>query len=667
MFSDATTVPPGLFTRTIRAFAPALSAMARMVSSRAGSSTMVPSMVMRAICSPTGPSPSAGRETMMAAVIAMIASIRHKERRRRKRRRSRIMSAVAVKASLLIALALFQRRAQDVAKRCAGIGGAILLDGFLLLGDLQGLDREPEATLRPVDLSDARIDPVTDREPIRTLVLTVAAEIRAADEGLHPLVLDLDPAILDLGDGDRDHRTAADALGRIGELVAFELLDAKRDALLFGVDIQHHRLDHVALAVVLNGILARAVPVEIAEVHHPVDIAFQPDEEAEFGDVLHLALDLGARGVRLGEAVPRIALGLLQPERHAALLRIDIQDHHVDFLAGRDDLARVDVLLGPGHLGDVNQPLDPRLELDESTVIGDVRHAAREDGADRVLDADRLPRIRLELLDAEADALGLLVDADDLHVQRLADRDDLGRMIDAAPCHVGDMEQAVDTAKIHESTVIGDVLDDALDHIAFLQARDDLGALLGTALLEDRAARDDDVAAAAVHLQDLEGLWHAHQRADIADRADIDLAARQERHGAAKIDREATLDAAKDRAFDTIAVIIGLFKPIPGLFAARLVAADHGLAARILDALEEDLDLVADADLGRLAGAGEFLQIDAAFHLEADIDDGLAVLDGDDRALDDTALFGRIMLEALCKKGFEIFHCCRSCSWHSLS
>ncbi len=78
-------------------------------------------------------------------------------------------------------------------------------------------------------------------------------------------------------------------------------------------------------------------------------------------------------------------------------------------------------------------------------------------------------------------------------------------------------------------------------------------ALLGAGLFEDGAARDDDIAAAAVHLEDLEGLRQVHQRPDVADRADVDLAARQEGHGAAEVDGEAALHAAEDHALDAVA------------------------------------------------------------------------------------------------------------------
>ena len=40
---------------------------------------------------------------------------------------------------------------------------------------------------------------------------------------------------------------------------------------------------------------------------------------------------------------------------------------------------------------------------------------------------------------------------------------------------------------------------------------------------------------------------------DVADRADVDLAAGQEGHGAAEVDGEAALDAAEDHALDALA------------------------------------------------------------------------------------------------------------------
>ncbi len=205
--------------------------------------------------------------------------------------------------------------------------------------------------------------------------------------------------------------------------------------------------------------------------------------------------------------------------------------------------------------------------------------------------------IGLQLLHAEADALRLRVDADDLHLDRVADVQDLGRMVDAAPSHVGDVQQAVDAAEVDERAVVGDVLDQAVDDLALGEAGDDVGALLGARLLEHGAARDDDVAAAAVHLQDLERLLLMHQRADVAHGADVDLRARKERHGAVEIDREAALDLVEDDARHLLALLVQLLEAGPALLAARLVAREHGFTERVLDALEVNFHRVADLEV----------------------------------------------------------------------
>ncbi len=156
------------------------------------------------------------------------------------------------------------------------------------------------------------------------------------------------------------------------------------------------------------------------------------------------------------------------------------------------------------------------------------------------------------------------------------------------------------------------------------------------------------------------GCFMTHQRASVAHRADIDLRAGQERNGAAKIDGKAALDATEDGAFDALFLLVGFFQTIPGFLAAGLVTADRGFATGVLDPVKEDLDLIADGDFGGFTGICEFFQIDAAFHLVADIDDGLSRLDGDDLAFDNGPFVGRVDLEAFFQKGFEFFHSCFS-------
>ena len=129
----------------------------------------------------------------------------------------------------------------------------------------------------------------------------------------------------------------------------------------------------------------------------------------------------GADRVFGDEGFPGIVHHLLEAQRDAALLGVDIQHHHVDFLRRRDDLAGVDVLLGPAHFRDVDQAFDAVLEFNERAVVGDVGDAALELGADRVFRRDAIPRIGHQLLHAQRNTLGFRVDLDDLDFDFLAD------------------------------------------------------------------------------------------------------------------------------------------------------------------------------------------------------------------------------------------------------
>src|SRR5216684_3851954 len=409
--------------------------------------------------------------------------------------------------SVSLLVAVLERGAENIAQRRPRIGGAILRDGFLLFGDFQRLDRDLHLAGLLVELDHACIDLFADGETLGALIVAIAGEFRPLDEGGEVGARDLH---LDAGFLHFEHFAGHDRalldVARLREGVAFELLDAERDALLLDIDIEHHGLDHVALLEVVDHLLARKLPVEVGQMDHAVDVALEPEEQAEFGLVLDLAFDRRSDRELLDEHFPGIAHGLLEAERDPALDRIDFENLHFDFLRGRDDLAGVHVLFGPRHFRDVDQAFDTRLQFDERAVVGDVGDAAGEARVERVFRLDALPRIVQQLLHAERDAVGLVVDLDDLDLHGLADGQHFGRVIDPAPGDIGDVQEAVDAAEIDERTVIGDVLDDAVDDLALFEVLHQFLALFGAGLFENRAARHHDVAAAAIHLEDLERL-----------------------------------------------------------------------------------------------------------------------------------------------------------------
>src|SRR3984957_7480 len=555
----------------------------------------------------------------------------------------------------LLVVALLERGAENVAQRRPRIGGAVLRDGLLLFGDFQCLDRDLHLAGLLVELDHPRIDLFADGETLGALIGALTRQFGPLDEGgeVGTGDLHLDAAFLHLEHFAGHDRALLD-VARLGERIAFELLDTKRDALLFDIDIEHHGLDHVALLEVVDHLLARKLPVEIGQMDHAVDVALEAQEKSELGLVLDLAFDRRSDREFFDEHFPGIAHGLLEAKRDPALDRIDFENLHFDFLRGRNDLAGMHVLLGPRHFRDVDQAFDSRFQFDERAVVGDVGDAAGEARIERILRLDTLPGIIEQLLHAERDAVGLVVDLDDLDLHGLADGQHFGRVIDPAPGDIGDVQQAVDAAKIHERTVIGDVLDDAVDDLTLLEILDQFLALFGAGFFQNGTARNHDVAAAPIHLEDLEGLRIVHQRRDVADRPDIDLGARQERHCAVEIDGEAALDLIEDDAVHLLVVVEGLLELAPAFLAARLVARQHGLAERLLDAVEKHLDLVTDLELAFAAGSCEFTQRHAAFGLEADVDDGHVLFNRNNLALDDGAFLQVAAGKGLVEHGGKI-------------
>ena len=71
----------------------------------------------------------------------------------------------------------------------------------------------------------------------------------------------------------------------------------------------------------------------------------------------------------------------------------------------------------------MDQALDALLQFHEGTVIGDAEDAAAYTGADGIALHRIEPRIRRELLEAERDALLVLVELQHLHLDLVVDID----------------------------------------------------------------------------------------------------------------------------------------------------------------------------------------------------------------------------------------------------
>src|SRR5436305_2326691 len=168
----------------------------------------------------------------------------------------------------------------------------------------------------------------------------------------------------------------------------------------------------------------------------------------------------------------------------------------------------------------------------------------------------------------------------------------LVRVGDAAPAHVGDVQEAVDAAEVHEGAELGDVLDDAAADLAGLDLVEQLLLHLLALIFEELAATDDNVAARLVDLEDLALDGAADVVADVGGPADVHLAGRQEDVDA-DVHQQAALDLAVDHAGDGVAFLVFLDDLFPLLLPLRLAVGEDDGAGLVLDGVEEHLDLVA--------------------------------------------------------------------------
>ncbi len=318
---------------------------------------------------------------------------------------------------------------------------------------------------------------------------------------------------------------------------------------------------------------------------------------------------------------------------------VDVDDLDEDLVTDVDDLLRqLDV--AHGQLRDVHEALDAVLDAHERTERDELGDLARHDLTDRVGPGERLPRVLLRRLQRQRDALAVEVDVQDLDRDLLADLDDLGRVVDVLPGQLGDVHETVDTAEVHERTEVDDRGDDTGAHLTLLQRLQEGGADLGLRLLEPGTAREDDVVAVLVELDDLRLDLLADVRLEVADATHLHQGGREEATEA-DVEDETTLDDLDDGAGDDAVLLLDLLDRAPGALVLGALLGQDQTAFLVLLLEDEGLDRVADVDDltgvhvvldGQLAGG------DDALGLVADVEEDLVAVHLDDRAFDDVAV-----------------------------
>ena len=256
----------------------------------------------------------------------------------------------------------------------------------------------------------------------------------------------------------------------------------------------------------------------------------------------------------------------------------------------------MDVLVGPVHFGNVNQAFNAFFQLGEAAVVGQVGDLGGNASAFRITTGDSNPRIFAQLLQTQRNAVALAVELQDLDVDLVANVDDLGRMLDTLPRHVGNVQQAIDAAQVDERTVIGEVLDDTLDDLTFLQGFQQGFALGGVLGFQDSTTGNDNVVALLVQLDDLEFQFLVFPGGGVTYGTYVNQRARQERTDGVDVDGKATFDLAVDDALDDFFCSESSFEDLPRFGALGLLAGQLGFTETVFDGIQCNVHLITHSD-----------------------------------------------------------------------
>ena len=128
-----------------------------------------------------------------------------------------------------------------------------------------------------------------------------------------------------------------------------------------------------------------------------------------------------------------------------------------------------------------------------------------------------------ELLHAEGNSLLVIIEIEDYNIQFLIEFNQFFWVIHAAPRHVCDVHESVNSAKVNEHTIRRDVLNSTLQYLTFLESTNDDSLLLLQFSLNERFVRDDHVLEFLIDFDNLEVHLFSDVNVEISDGLHIDL------------------------------------------------------------------------------------------------------------------------------------------------
>ena len=249
-------------------------------------------------------------------------------------------------------------------------------------------------------------------------------------------------------------------------------------------------------------------------------------------------------------------------------------------------------------LRNVDQAVNARYDLSECAERHELEDLNLSNRADVVLGLEYVPRIVLLALVAEGDLLVFLIQTDNEYLYLVANRNDLGRVLDAAPGQLGDVNHAVYAADVYECAVGSQGLNGAVVLVADLDGVPDLLSSSLASLSLDLTDRTNNALALTVDLGDIEGLLGLNQLAHRLILRYAGLGCRDEYANAVCSCNNTAAVLLNDNTLNNGVLLVSLLNGLPTLQLINALLGQSNGALAVVYANNNSLDLVANVDVG---------------------------------------------------------------------
>ena len=292
------------------------------------------------------------------------------------------------------------------------------------------------------------------------------------------------------------------------------------------------------------------------------------------------------------------------------------------------------------HLGDVDKALNAVAKVNKCTEGNKLGDSALDNSVNWILGNKYAPWILRSLLKTKGDALTVKVNVENLNLNLLANLNNLRWVVNVVPRKLGNVNQAVNAAKVNKCTKLNDGGNGTLELHANLELAQDVLTLCLTSLLKNNAARKNNVVAVAIHLDNTSLNTSAHECTKVLDATKVNKGCRQEATEA-NVKNQAALNNLDNLALNGLTSVELIFNCLPSTLVLSTLLGENQTALFVLFLKDKSLDVLTQGD--------DLCRVDVftnrkltsrnnALRLVANVYEDLIALNLDDGAVDKISL-----------------------------